>query len=112
MLTIHMLVRIHASISCKQKRTKVQLTRINAVDKLSRTVLTQPFWPRLGGAIGPSPYAEPVTVSDPAAQQQTSPETAATTASRARTAAFFDLDKTIIAKSSTLAFSKPFFDQG
>ena len=29
-----------------------------------------------------------------------------------RTAAFFDLDKTIIAKSSTLAFSKPFFDQG
>ena len=31
---------------------------------------------------------------------------------RTRTAAFFDLDKTVIAKSSTLAFSKPFFDQG
>mgnify|MGYP000951574083 CR=1 FL=1 len=30
----------------------------------------------------------------------------------ARTAAFFDLDKTVIAKSSTLAFSKPFFNQG
>lgn len=29
-----------------------------------------------------------------------------------RSAAFFDLDKTIIAKSSTLAFSKPFFDGG
>lgn len=29
-----------------------------------------------------------------------------------RTAAFLDLDKTVIAKSSTLAFSKPFFDQG
>ncbi len=29
-----------------------------------------------------------------------------------RTAAFFDLDKTVIAKSSTLAFSKPFFAQG
>jgi HAD superfamily hydrolase (TIGR01490 family) len=28
------------------------------------------------------------------------------------TAAFFDLDKTIIAKSSTLAFSKPFFHSG
>ncbi len=27
-------------------------------------------------------------------------------------AAFFDLDKTIIARSSVLAFSKPFFDQG
>lgn len=53
-----------------------------------------------------------MTVFDSAAQQQTSPATAATTASRARTAAFFDLDKTIIAKSSTLAFSKPFFNQG
>jgi HAD superfamily hydrolase (TIGR01490 family) len=49
-----------------------------------------------------------VTVFDSAAQQQT----AATAGSNARTAAFFDLDKTIIAKSSTLAFSKPFFDQG
>lgn len=27
-------------------------------------------------------------------------------------AAFFDLDKTVIARSSVLAFSKPFFDQG
>ncbi len=53
-----------------------------------------------------------MTVFDSAAQQQISPETAATSAPRARTAAFFDLDKTIIAKSSTLAFSKPFFNQG
>ena len=29
-----------------------------------------------------------------------------------RAAAFFDLDKTIIATSSTLAFSRPFFDGG
>jgi HAD superfamily hydrolase (TIGR01490 family) len=29
-----------------------------------------------------------------------------------RTAAFFDLDKTIIAKSSTLAFSRPFYNGG
>jgi HAD superfamily hydrolase (TIGR01490 family) len=53
-----------------------------------------------------------VTVFDSAAHQQTSPETPASTVSRARTAAFFDLDKTIIAKSSALAFSKPFFNQG
>jgi HAD superfamily hydrolase (TIGR01490 family) len=53
-----------------------------------------------------------VTVSDSAAHQQTSAQTTATTAPSARTAAFFDLDKTIIAKSSTLAFSKPFFNQG
>ncbi|AHH93700.1 HAD-IB family hydrolase [Kutzneria viridogrisea] len=30
----------------------------------------------------------------------------------ARTAAFFDLDKTVIAKSSLLAFSRPFFQEG
>ncbi len=35
-----------------------------------------------------------------------------TAASQGRIAAFFDLDKTVIAKSSTFAFSKPFFDQG
>ena len=40
------------------------------------------------------------------------PEPAAHTGQPVRTAAFFDLDKTVIAKSSTLAFSKPFFDQG
>ncbi len=47
----------------------------------------------------------------PAHRPETTPDTAA--ADRpVRTAAFFDLDKTVIAKSSTLAFSKPFFDQG
>ena len=30
----------------------------------------------------------------------------------ARTAAFFDLDKTIIAKSSVLAFGRPFYQNG
>ncbi len=40
--------------------------------------------------------------------------TGARSAPRSETpvAAFFDLDKTIIAKSSTLAFSRPFFDEG
>ncbi|MGV9712686.1 HAD family hydrolase [Gordonia sp. NPDC003424] len=32
--------------------------------------------------------------------------------STTRVAAFFDLDKTVIAKSSALAFSRPFFDEG
>jgi HAD superfamily hydrolase (TIGR01490 family) len=53
-----------------------------------------------------------VTASDSAAQQQTAPHPLAPLGPDTRTAAFFDLDKTIIAKSSTLAFSKPFFDQG
>ena len=57
------------------------------------------------------PYAVSVTVSDPDANQQPSAQTPATGTPHARTAAFFDLDKTIIAKSSTLAFSKPFFNQ-
>ena len=70
------------------------------------------FWAQARRPVTLSTYAELVTVSDSAAHQQTSPETAANTASSARTAAFFDLDKTIIAKSSTLAFSKPFFNQG
>jgi HAD superfamily hydrolase (TIGR01490 family) len=41
-----------------------------------------------------------------------SPAGADETAAANRVAAFFDLDKTIIAKSSTLAFSKPFFRGG
>jgi HAD superfamily hydrolase (TIGR01490 family) len=45
-------------------------------------------WPRLPGPTGARPYDDPMA-SGP-------------------TAAFFDLDKTIIAKSSTLAFSRPF----
>ncbi|QNI08879.1 HAD-IB family hydrolase [Mycobacterium kubicae] len=53
-----------------------------------------------------------MTVPESAAKQQSSPQTPGTTAPQPRTAAFFDLDKTIIAKSSTLAFSKPFFAQG
>ncbi|MBF6138059.1 HAD-IB family hydrolase [Nocardia otitidiscaviarum] len=34
------------------------------------------------------------------------------TAERGRVAAFFDLDKTVIARSSAFVFSKPFLDQG
>jgi HAD superfamily hydrolase (TIGR01490 family) len=53
-----------------------------------------------------------VIASDPAANQQNSPQTESGANPPARTAAFFDLDKTVIAKSSTLAFSKPFLEQG
>ncbi|MBV9090143.1 MAG: HAD-IB family hydrolase [Mycobacteriaceae bacterium] len=57
-----------------------------------------------------------VTVSDPAAQPSAATQQGSDPhpqpAGPAKTAAFFDLDKTVIAKSSTLAFSKPFFDQG
>ena len=88
------------------------MSRKNTVDPIYPTCPDRPFFAQGRSPIRSPTYAGSVTVFDSAAQQQTSPETAATTAPRARTAAFFDLDKTIIAKSSTLAFSKPFFDQG
>lgn len=53
-----------------------------------------------------------MTTSGSDAPQLTSPQISSPDFGRARTAAFFDLDKTVIAKSSTLAFSKPFFDSG
>lgn len=57
-----------------------------------------------------------VTASDQAAGGLAAESTAAPSGTvdgrPVRTAAFFDLDKTVIAKSSTLAFSKPFFNQG
>ena len=45
-------------------------------------------------------------------ERVTASDLAAAPGGHTKTAAFFDLDKTVIAKSSTLAFSKPFFDQG
>ena len=47
----------------------------------------------------------------PEAPDATYPDLVASPAAT-RSAAFFDLDKTVIAKSSTLAFSRPFFQGG
>jgi HAD superfamily hydrolase (TIGR01490 family) len=55
---------------------------------------------------------ETVTASGAASTDATDPRTSPASDPPVRTAAFFDLDKTVIAKSSTLAFSKPFFEQG
>ena len=103
-----MTVRINASSCSSEKRVEPQKYRRYGLSP----VCERPFRARRRTAIARPTYARSVTVFDPAAPQQTQPQTAATTAPHARTAAFFDLDKTIIAKSSTLAFSKPFFDQG
>jgi HAD superfamily hydrolase (TIGR01490 family) len=59
-----------------------------------------------------APMLGVVTATDPAAAGDLVPQTKSKNGQPVRTAAFFDLDKTVIAKSSTLAFSKPFFDQG
>lgn len=59
--------------------------------------------------MSPGPYPE--TVTDPATDPNDHTERRQSAAAP-RTAAFFDLDKTVIAKSSALAFSKPFLDQG
>jgi HAD superfamily hydrolase (TIGR01490 family) len=58
------------------------------------------------------PYAGEVTPPEPATEDSNTPTTPTPPDRPVRTAAFFDLDKTVIAKSSTLAFSKPFFSQG
>lgn len=58
------------------------------------------------------PYPEGVTVPVPGTDQRINPQFRPVAGTPSRTAAFFDLDKTVIAKSSTLAFSKPFFNQG
>ena len=57
-------------------------------------------------------YAGAVTEPQPPTEPSTVPQAAAAAGEPVKTAAFFDLDKTVIAKSSTLAFSKPFFNQG
>jgi HAD superfamily hydrolase (TIGR01490 family) len=57
-------------------------------------------------------YPEIVTAPDRDAQRASSHDFVAPSEPLTRTAAFFDLDKTVIAKSSTLAFSKPFYSQG
>lgn len=53
-----------------------------------------------------------MTASDPGTRQPQSLRSPGQAGSRTRTAAFLDLDHTVIAKSSALAFSKPFMDQG
>lgn len=53
-----------------------------------------------------------MTASDPDIPQSQSLQSAVEPGTRTRTAAFLDLDHTVIAKSSALAFSKPFMDQG
>ncbi|EJZ15019.1 morphological differentiation-associated protein [Mycolicibacterium fortuitum subsp. fortuitum DSM 46621 = ATCC 6841 = JCM 6387] len=53
-----------------------------------------------------------MTASDRAAGESIAQQSGPHDGRPVRTAAFFDLDKTVIAKSSTLAFSKPFFNQG
>ncbi|WP_374760488.1 HAD-IB family hydrolase [Nocardia cyriacigeorgica] len=66
--------------------------------------------PAPGGRTGPvaaPPILEPVTANG---EQTGHPHHGAERAGRV--AAFFDLDKTVIAKSSTYVFSKPFFAQG
>jgi HAD superfamily hydrolase (TIGR01490 family) len=53
-----------------------------------------------------------VTAPNPGTPEQPPSATSPSAGTRVRTAAFFDLDKTVIAKSSTLAFSRKFLDEG
>ena len=65
------------------------------------------------GGCGRLTFAGPGTsYPEGVAELISSPASTSTTGSAPRVAAFFDLDKTIIASSSALAFSKPLLRQG
>lgn len=108
MLTIHMTVGSNAIDHFSKKHVEPRKHCLIG----PRHGPERPFPVRDRGRAGPSTYAGAVTVFDPAAEQSAPEQSAPSGVPHARTAAFFDLDKTIIAKSSTLAFSKPFFAQG
>lgn len=108
MLTIHMTVRNNAIDHLLKNDLEPRKHRVTRPPQGPE----RPFPVRDRGPAAPPTYAGSVTVFDPAAEQSAAGQSAAGTTTHARTAAFFDLDKTIIAKSSTLAFSKPFFAQG
>ena len=110
MLTIHMTVRTNASSSFGQKNTvEPQKHRLSRRSRRARATVSGP---RSRHPPHPPTYAGSVTALRFGRAAANLAATNTTTAPSARTAAFFDLDKTIIAKSSTLAFSKPFFNQG
>ncbi|ASL12894.1 HAD-superfamily protein subfamily protein IB hydrolase [Mycobacterium intracellulare subsp. chimaera] len=108
MLTIHMTVRNNAIDHLLKNDLEPRKHGVTRPPQGPE----RPFPVRDRGPAAPPTYAGSVTVFDPAAEQSAAGQSAAGTTTHARTAAFFDLDKTIIAKSSTLAFSKPFFAQG
>lgn len=108
MLTIHMTVRNNARDHLLKNDLEPRKHGVTRPPQGPE----RPFPVRDRGPAAPPTYAGSVTVFDPAAEQSAAGQSAAGTTTHARTAAFFDLDKTIIAKSSTLAFSKPFFAQG
>ena len=60
----------------------------------------------------PYPGSVPDSASAPLPAISADPAADSGQSSPIRAAAFFDLDKTVIARSSVLAFSKPFFNQG
>jgi HAD superfamily hydrolase (TIGR01490 family) len=106
MLTIHTALRMGASAACQRKHPTAGKIAVTG------TCRELPICTLCRQLSRPGPYAGAVTASEPGAGGSIAPQTLTATGKPVRTAAFFDLDKTVIAKSSTLAFSKPFFDQG
>jgi HAD superfamily hydrolase (TIGR01490 family) len=106
MLTIHTALRMGASAACQRKHPIAGKTAVTG------TCRELPICTLCRHLSRTAPYADAVTASEPAASGSTPWQTPMPSGKPVRTAAFFDLDKTVIAKSSTLAFSKPFFDQG
>src|SRR6478672_422198 len=106
MLTIHTALRMGASAACQRKHP------IAGKIAVTGTCRELPICTLFRHLSRTDTYAGAVTASEPAASVSNPKQTPMPPGKPVRTAAFFDLDKTVIAKSSTLAFSKPFFDQG
>src|SRR6185436_13482227 len=106
MLTIHTALRMGASAACQRKHP------IAGKIAVTGTCRELPICTLFRHLSRTDPYAGAVTASEPAASVSNPKQTPMPPGKPVRTAAFFDLDKTVIAKSSTLSFSKPFFDQG
>src|SRR5262245_37710810 len=100
MPTIHTARPVGASSACQRKH------RIASKLAVTGTCRELPICTLCRHLSRVGPYADAVPASDPAAGPTATPQTATPAAVPLRTAAFFDLDKTVIAKSSTLAFSK------
>ncbi|CAN5815245.1 HAD-IB family hydrolase [soil metagenome] len=95
---------------CKSQRVTIRAT--HTAELQSKTGGLNCHFELYPGWCHDRTYPGFVTASDRDVPQLTTPQSRGGHEAPTRTAAFFDLDKTVIAKSSTLAFSKPFFDQG
>src|SRR4029077_12864451 len=106
MLTIHTALRMGASAACQRKHP------IAGKIAVTGTCRELPICTLFRHLSRTDPYAGAVTASEPAASVSNPKQTPMPPGKPCRTAAFFDPDKAVIAKSNPMGFQKPFLRQG